>query len=93
MGRIERLPNYAVATFATLGMLWLGVAAGLRIGIGTLLTEGCPRRIVGEPTVCQSAIQSMNGHTELAIGLGVASLAIAAVTTYLIRRWHGSHNG
>jgi len=83
----ERIyPQQLVALFALLGMTWVGIAVGLRAGIGLLGAEGCSAILVGEPTVCQSAMIAMNHYTKLALLVGIVALLLGGVAWWYARK-------
>lgn len=84
MSEPRRIVGYVIAALWFLGIAWIGIAVGLRAGVGIIADQGVPAQFVGDPTAAQAAIMQMNGYIKLSTAVGAVSVVLAGVGQYVL---------
>lgn len=86
MGTKERrYAGYVVATLLFMGIAWIGIAVGMRAGIGIIASNGCTAQIIGDPTPCQLAVMELNRYLRYALGVGIVALILGGIGGYYLQ--------
>jgi len=78
--------NYLGAALFVLGLISIGIATGLYMGIQSVLSAGCPTQSVGAPSTCQVALKAMNTQVLYSLVAGVIGMVSGGAIMYYLRR-------
>lgn len=78
--------NYLGASLFVLGLIAIGIGAGLFLGIQSVLEAGCSTQSLGGLSTCQKAIQAMNARVTLSLLAGIIGMVSGGGMMWYLRR-------